>query len=37
VCLPAEVELFNAEGAIVRMPIKGREGTGGDQLAQSAG
>src|SRR6476620_9303566 len=26
VCLPAEVELFNAEGAIVRMPIKGREG-----------
>src|SRR3979409_136025 len=26
VCLPAEVELFNTEGAIVRMPIKGREG-----------
>src|SRR4051812_36299510 len=26
VCLPAEVELFNAEGAIVRMPIKDREG-----------
>ena len=26
VCLPAEVELINAEGAIVRMPVKGREG-----------
>jgi ketopantoate reductase len=26
VCLPAEAELFNSEGAIVRMPIKGREG-----------
>ncbi|MFM2421721.1 MAG: hypothetical protein RL291_251 [Pseudomonadota bacterium] len=26
VCLPQEAELFNAEGAIVRMPIKGREG-----------
>ncbi|MSP96831.1 MAG: hypothetical protein EXR29_06305 [Betaproteobacteria bacterium] len=26
ICLPAEAELFNAEGAIVRMPIKGREG-----------
>ena len=26
VCLPAEVELFNKEGAIIRMPIKGREG-----------
>jgi hypothetical protein len=26
VCLPAEADLFNAEGAIVRMPIKGREG-----------
>lgn len=26
VCLPAEVELFNAEGAIVRMPVRGREG-----------
>lgn len=26
VCLPAEVELFNSEGAIVRMPVKGREG-----------
>ena len=26
VCLPAEVELFNAEGAIVRMPVKGRDG-----------
>ena len=24
VCLPAEVRLFNTEGAIVRMPIKGR-------------
>ncbi len=26
ICLPAEAELFNKEGAIVRMPIKGREG-----------
>jgi hypothetical protein len=25
VCLPAEADLFNAEGAIVRMPVKGRE------------
>ncbi len=25
-CLPAEVELFNAEGARVRLPVKGREG-----------
>jgi hypothetical protein len=26
VCLPAEAELFNREGAIVRMPVKGRSG-----------
>jgi hypothetical protein len=26
VCLPAEAELFNKEGAIVRMPVKGRDG-----------
>ena len=26
VCLPAEVEAFNADGARVRMPVKGREG-----------
>jgi hypothetical protein len=26
VCLPAEAELFNREGARVRMPVKGREG-----------
>ena len=26
VCLPAEAELINAEGAVVRMPVKGREG-----------
>ncbi len=26
VCLPAEAELINQEGAIVRMPVKGREG-----------
>jgi hypothetical protein len=26
VCLPSEAELFNKEGAIVRMPVKGREG-----------
>jgi hypothetical protein len=26
ICLPAEAELMNTEGAIVRMPVKGREG-----------
>ena len=26
VCTPAEAELFNKEGAIVRIPVKGREG-----------
>jgi hypothetical protein len=26
VCLPAEAELFNSEGARVRLPVKGREG-----------
>ncbi len=26
VCLPAEADIFNAEGARVRMPVKGREG-----------
>src|SRR5258708_22598660 len=26
VCLPAEDDLINREGAIVRMPVKGREG-----------
>jgi len=26
VCLPAEADLMNSEGAIVRMPIKGRQG-----------
>ncbi|MGE0699211.1 MAG: hypothetical protein AB7O57_08975 [Hyphomicrobiaceae bacterium] len=26
VCLPAEVTAFNTDGAVVRMPIKGREG-----------
>ncbi|MBC7804252.1 MAG: hypothetical protein H7Y16_10280 [Candidatus Parcubacteria bacterium] len=26
ICLPNEAELFNKEGAIVRMPIKGRDG-----------
>jgi len=26
VCLPAEAELFNKEGAVVRMPVKGRTG-----------
>jgi len=25
-CLPAEAEIFNAEGARIRMPVKGREG-----------
>ena len=26
VCLPAEADLMNSEGAIVRMPVKGRQG-----------
>src|SRR5258706_5547955 len=26
VCLPAEADLINKEGAIVRMPVRGREG-----------
>ena len=26
VCLPAESELINSEGAVVRLPVKGREG-----------
>ena len=26
VCLPAEAALINAKGAVVRMPVKGREG-----------
>jgi hypothetical protein len=26
VCTPAEAELFNSDGAIVRMPVKGRDG-----------
>ena len=26
ICLPAEADLMNAEGAIIRMPVKGREG-----------
>ena len=25
VCLPAEAELINKEGAIVRLPVKGRD------------
>jgi hypothetical protein len=26
ICLPAEADLMNTEGAIIRMPVKGREG-----------
>jgi ketopantoate reductase len=26
ICLPNEAELFNKEGAVIRMPVKGREG-----------
>src|SRR5256884_7732461 len=26
VCVPAEAELINKEGALVRLPVKGREG-----------
>ena len=27
VCLPDEVDLINSEGAIVKMPIRGRDGS----------
>ena len=37
VCLPAEVEAFNSDGARVRMPIRGREGADRTRLAQIAG
>jgi hypothetical protein len=37
VCLPAEAELFNREGAIVRMPVKGRDDQVEVRTAQSAG
>ncbi|TMG74202.1 MAG: hypothetical protein E6H80_08455, partial [Betaproteobacteria bacterium] len=26
ICLPAEADLINKEGAVVRMPVKGRDG-----------
>jgi hypothetical protein len=26
ICLPVEADLFNAEGAIIRTPVKGRDG-----------
>ena len=26
ICLPPEADLINSEGAIIRMPIRGREG-----------
>ena len=26
ICLPAEADLINSEGAVIRMPVKGREG-----------
>ena len=26
VCLPAEADLFNANGAVIRTPVKGRDG-----------
>ena len=25
ICLPAEIEAFNGEGAIVRLPVRGRK------------
>ena len=35
ICLPNEAELFNKEGAIVRMPVKGREGLVRGRVAQA--
>ncbi len=26
VCLPAEADLINTEGAVIRMPVRGRDG-----------
>jgi ketopantoate reductase len=37
ICLPVEVEAFNKDGAIVRMPIKGPRRTRRDQFEESAG
>ena len=37
ICLPAEIEAFNSEGARVRMPIRGRKEPIELELAQIAG
>ena len=37
VCLPAEAELFNREGAVVRMPVKGRDAQVEVRTAHAAG
>ncbi len=37
VCLPAEIEAFNSEGARIRMPIRGRKAPIELELAQAAG
>ena len=37
VCLPAEADLINSEGAIVRMPVKGRDGLVEVELEDAAG
>ena len=37
ICLPAEADLINSEGARVRLPVKGRDGLGGARLAGAAG
>ncbi len=37
VCLPAEVEAFNTEGARVHLPIRGRKEPLDARLAQTAG
>ena len=37
VCLPAEIEAFNSEGARVRLPVRGRKEPVELELAQTAG
>ncbi len=34
VCLPAEAELINRDGAVVRMPVRGREGDDGHRCVR---
>jgi hypothetical protein len=37
ICLPAEAEAINKDGAIVRLPVKGRKATRRAQFEKAAG